>query len=737
MKKIVKLVAVFIGLMGVSVMGNALHAQEYINETFQLWTQNGSESVSPVTFVDGTQTIACVDGETRTFSYKQCVVNNAAVAANKTACTDGALLVRNSNNGIVTLPKLPNIGKIMIAREGKTPDKVCRFQLEVLQSDGVTWTLMEADTVTVTTGCAQWTYHYQSADSVQVRLKLAGNSATHLYWLYVEGLEGGSGIPLIPDKNIPLPDPSTVTLLPDKADTVAFETLVGVAGYGWDPTYRGILINWHRDFPNHVNNDSGGAYDVRDSSSRHDSQNDVRALQHFYWFKALHNNTPYFDYIIDQLLPTVKSKYAKPSLTKGWLYFVIERLRDYTDRPADKAYWENSMLYWASNTYSKIDPATGIFSSTDMGNCDCKDKTIYLDLAYRVDQQFESGAALVHAGTVFNHPEWVSAGYKQMKVAYNQAFVPKYGLFGRIVLLGRYGYTIDKNGVKSPLVDYGAFTGKLWDAQVKMGEVSEQIDAVMRAGIVTTDPEIKAFCDTVLAQMLTALPTAPIHDNLYKGFHVRMYVANDYTGALAGSLGTGTKEMRQASLLGTINLANRYIAPKWYSLEKEMYDVITNSAVQGMYLPNVEKNPTETINQYRRTLAGYTYQTRTNWTIYQGGGTAVAENWVSNESNSLALLGLMEYLTATYTLGYVNPLMSVATGITTPNTSSSWFVKYDNTLKITDKSCKQIRIYNDLGHVMQVNTQTDGLYDISQYPSGIYIITGVCDNGNKQGKFVK
>jgi len=276
---------------------------EYINDSFNGWTAAGTAGASN-TWASGSQTIKCVDNVVRTISYVNCVINptdNVSVGD----CPLGSVLIRNSNNGIITLPELPNVGKIIIAREGKTADKLAKLWLQAYEN-GV-WVPKEADSITATTGCQTYEYHYKSDVPVQLRLVLAGNSATRLYWLYVEGPNGGSGTWATQDNSIPMPDESTVTLLGDKTDRIAFETLVGVSSYGWDPKNKGIYINWHRQYPNRINNDSGGAFDQRDSVTRHDSQNDIRALQHYYWFKALHNNTPYFDRAIARILPTVKS----------------------------------------------------------------------------------------------------------------------------------------------------------------------------------------------------------------------------------------------------------------------------------------------------------------------------------------------------------------------------------------------------------------------------------------------
>lgn len=451
----------------------------------------------------------------------------------------------------------------------------------------------------------------------------------------------------------------------------------------------------------------------------------------------MHNNTPYFDRAIIRLLPTVKSKFAKPSSLKGWMYFVLQRLKTYTDNPNDVKFWDDAISYWANNVYNSIDKTEGVFYQTNMANCDCGYKTIYLDKAYRVDHQVESGAALVHAGTVYNRPEWVSAGYRQVLTAYEQAFSEEYGLFGRIYLMGNSGYRINADGTKT-YFDYSNFTNKLWDGQAKMGETSEEIDALLRAAEVTPDPIIKEKFIEIAIKMLDALRTLPIHDKIRGGYYQAMYIANGGEGNKAGEVVTSKKEMRQASLLGTFNLANRIIEDKnWKDLEREMFWLLTNTfydTPKGMFLPNVEKNPSETLNGYRKSLAGYTYQLASDWNIYVSSN--VAENWVSNESNSLALLGLLEFLKAKFIDGYQDEHIFSKTQFV-PN--NEFFVHINGNILKGPMQMNSVTIFDLVGKTVLKETNLNNTtYDISSLNKGLYIAQIVFNNGQKYTvKFIK
>ncbi|WP_169311976.1 InlB B-repeat-containing protein [Pseudopedobacter saltans] len=413
-------------------------------------------------------------------------------------------------------------------------------------------------------------------------------------------------------------------------EDIAIDVLDGVSSMGWDPANQGIYINWHRENFQQVNSESGGASDLRDEPTRHDTQNDIRALQHYYWWKWLNNGDTRYDLAIARLLPTVKSKFKTSSSEKGWMYYVFLRLYQYADSQAEKDFWEGVILQWAPKMINKIDPTYGVIYQNGLGNCDCGSKTIYLDKAYRVGHNVQMGAALVDAGTRFNKPDWVTKGYALTMKAYEQAFVESYGLFGRIYLISDDVYGTDK----------------LWDTQAKLGETSETIDALVRAASITGNQQIKTDFNMIATKMLNALRDQPVHDkSIYGGYFSAQYVGVNHDGKTGVS--DGNKEMRQGSLLGTFTLANRLIVPnnQWIDLENEMKRIVCRTSTDskpGMYLRN-SPAPDGDYNEYRKTIAGWTFDMNPNWSL--AGNIEGGKNWVSNESNSLCLLGIFQYLT--------------------------------------------------------------------------------------------
>ena len=328
----------------------------------------------------------------------------------------------------------------------------------------------------------------------------------------------------------------------------------------------------------------------------------------------------------------MKARWGHSHLEKGWVYYILLRLWQFTDDPKDKSYWEDDVKGWAEAQAKHIDPVAGIQHSQNLGNCDCGANTIRLGDAYRVDHAVESGAALVDAGSRFDRPDWVQAGLREVETAYRQTFSQKYHLFGRIYLFkdAKYG------------------ENKVWDAQARMGENSEEADALIRAGGVAKDPKIREFFWRTASQMLTTLRDLPIHDKEHGGFFNSFYTADNYNGKEAGTISGTDKESRQLSILGTYAIANRVMSPKnqWPDMEAEMLRVVTGSmpgpTAPGMFMPDTGKF-NKVVNGYPGNVAGYTYHLNGDFSLYMG-KTPGGENWVSNEANSLALLGLEEYV---------------------------------------------------------------------------------------------
>ena len=387
-------------------------------------------------------------------------------------------------------------------------------------------------------------------------------------------------------------------------DNVVFQTLADESTNGWDPQYKGILINWRRDDTAKVNC-SSATCDSRAHTTRHDSQNDLRDLENMYWYKYRHPGDTSQDQYIARLLPTVKSEWGSTTLDKGWVYFILLRLVQYS---GDGPYWTATAQHWAAAQYATIDPALGIHHgpvvvSTAKNAPSLKD-------AYRVDHDLELGAALADAGTRFNHPAWVTAGLKEVNVVTQEAYSTQYHLFNRI-------YVISDPKVGS---------NKIYDFQAKMGEQAEELEALIRAGVYTHDA---AFL-SLAKQMLDALQSLPIHDTTNGGFFFKMYLGNDGAGHTAGQVDTGSKEARQLHLLESVHLANAVFGNRWAALEAELTGLAITPG--KFFLP--------------APVPGFTYHQLPNWALYPCSSCSpqATENWDSAEADGIALESLQTVL---------------------------------------------------------------------------------------------
>jgi len=428
-----------------------------------------------------------------------------------------------------------------------------------------------------------------------------------------------------------------------QVDQLVSGILTGQNSYGWDPKYTGILINWRQDIPTQVNCGGANVCDTQPNSTRHDSINDIRDLQHLYWYEYRHPGDATFVPAINGIEATTRSEWGTSSLDKGWVYGIMLRLSQYGSTAAERAYWQNVITkYWAPTNYADLDPTYHVQINVNAANCDCGGDTIYLAQSYRVPYALEVGADLIDAGARYNHPEWIAAGYLSVQTIVNQVFVPAYGLTGRIFLIQDPNY---------PNQNY------LWDTESQPQDDSEMAEALVRAAsivgtsnLVNNASTISTYLYGVANQILTKMNAAPgLHDTTNGGYMESFYVAKNFDGTAAGTVANSYKEGRQLSLLGTAHLYDSFTnTTAFSSIESELLrlnyapDTPSVTGSDGMLLPNTVKGTPPTVNGYPANTMGDTFEEYPNFGLYYSSG--VYQNWISAEQNNLAMLGMQEWL---------------------------------------------------------------------------------------------
>src|SRR5437016_1493098 len=244
-------------------------------------------------------------------------------------------------------------------------------------------------------------------------------------------------------------------------DTMVKQTLDDITQYGWDSTTQGVHINWYRNNPSVQQN------------PHHDGQNDLRDYEVMVWYEARHPGDTSQQAAIARLLPTIKVEWGQSTLPKGWIYFLFQRLAQYS---GNAGYWTNTMENWAATVYRGIDPAVGVphgsvKDSTAANAPTCPD-------GYRVDQNIENGLALIDAGKRFGNQAWMQAGAREVSIIMQQAFVSKYHFFARIVC-----------------------QGKIWNWEAKAGEYGQEIDALLKVGVYTHNQTYLSVAEQMLDEI--------------------------------------------------------------------------------------------------------------------------------------------------------------------------------------------------------------------------------------------
>ncbi|GCF10982.1 hypothetical protein [Dictyobacter arantiisoli] len=385
-------------------------------------------------------------------------------------------------------------------------------------------------------------------------------------------------------------------------DVLSAEVLQDMNAHSWDGQHQTTLINWRKSDPAQVN--CGPEHcDQRGHSTRQDSANDLRLLENMYWYRARHPGDTSLDTFIARILPTVQRGWGHTILNKGWVYFELLRMRDYSGAIA---YWNQTLQGWATSEYQHLDHTLGI----QHGRIDTSAGAVKAPLqdGYRVDHALETGLALVDAGTRFQHPEWITAGKRDVAEVIKQAYNPQYHLFGRIYLIH------DRR--------FGA--NRLMDTQARMGETGQEIEALMRTGAYT---HTNAYL-SLAKDMLDGLEHSPLRDPVNGGFYFKIFLG-PYMGEKAGFVDKTIKEARQLHVLIAVHLANQVFHQRWLGLEQDLIHVAT----QRLFLP--------------APVPGFTYRIQLNGQLYPCPSCVAphVEDWVTSEADNIALEAMQTVLT--------------------------------------------------------------------------------------------
>lgn len=421
--------------------------------------------------------------------------------------------------------------------------------------------------------------------------------------------------PFNPNEGKPVPKPVTKHHTPTaqptpkgqrikNLDTLVTQVLNDMNAHSWDEQFHTTLINWRKSDVNQVNC-SPDHCDQRGHSTRHDNLNDLRILDNMYWYKTRHPGDTSMGPYIARMLPTVQREWGHTVLNKGWIYFTLLHMRDFSH---DTDYWNHTLIGWATSEYKLIDTQLGVQhggvdTSAGGGN-------VHLQDGYRVDHALETSLALVDAGTRFQHPEWVAAGNRGAEAVIKQAYSPRYHLFGRIYLIS----------------DPHFGRNKLLDTQARMGETGQELEALLRTGAYTHNQTYLSLAK----EMLDSLENSPLRDTTNGGFYFKLYLG-PYQGYNTGYVDKSMKETRQMHVLIAVHLANQLFNNRWADMEKDLIQ----AAIERLFLP--------------APVPGFSYRVLPDGNMYPCDSCTVApklEDWVTSEADNISVEAFQTVLSA-------------------------------------------------------------------------------------------
>jgi hypothetical protein len=406
------------------------------------------------------------------------------------------------------------------------------------------------------------------------------------------------------------------------SDAVIVAMLQNIKANGFDHNsginggMGGLWINWrYGTSPLQVNFQSSGQIDGSSvNSPRHDPLTDLRYLHNLWLYKTQHPGDKQFDGEIARYSAIVKHEYAPDSQglvhdDHGWVY---DELIAIADLSRDAAYQQAAFgmaAYYATTLY---DARVGTIYKTESDHPNGH---------YRVDLALEAGCALIQAGTLDNHPDWVADGRKTVAFVYSHAYVPAYH-----VLLFQMDNVLNASGSVNAdeAIDRVPYQHtKIEGGSVKMGEVAQEALSLLHVYLITKDQSFLDHATDLLGAFTDQNDPLGMWDTQHQGyFAAAVFPGSDAAHAGTPKVQTKAKESgRQFQMLEAFHLADALAHGRFQMTENALFDV---ALTKGYYAPG----------------HGVLYETTANWQPLAIKHSSAHQDWVTTEAMGIMLEGL-------------------------------------------------------------------------------------------------
>ncbi len=406
------------------------------------------------------------------------------------------------------------------------------------------------------------------------------------------------------------------------AGTVILAMLQNIKANGFDDNpgvnggLGGLWINWrYGTTPLQVNfNGSGQPDGPGVNPPRHDPLTDLRYLHNLWLYKNQHPGDNQFDGEIARYSLIVKHEYTPDSQglvsdDHGWVYDELIAIADLSHDPAYQQAAFGMATYYATALYH---PGAGTIYKVESDHPNGH---------YRVDLALEAGCALIQAGTLDHHPDWVADGRKTVAFVYAHAYVPTYHvlLFQMDDVLNGDGSVNADEAIDRVPYQHTRIEG----GSVKMGEVAQEALSLLHVYLVTKDQSFLDRATDLLGAFTDQNDPLGMWDTPHQGY----FAAAIFPGPDAAHAGTprvqaNAKESgRQFQMIEAFHLADVLAHGRFQATEGAL---LTVALSKGYFAPG----------------HGVLYETTADWQPLAIKHSSARQDWVTTEAMGIMLEGL-------------------------------------------------------------------------------------------------
>src|SRR5579859_5015895 len=427
------------------------------------------------------------------------------------------------------------------------------------------------------------------------------------------------------------PTPTATTTQPAASsgaiNTMIVDMLHNIQQNGFDKNASinnglgGLWINWrYGTNPLQVNLNGSGNPDGPGVKLRHDELTDLRYVHALWMYKNQNPGDTQFDSELTKYTAIVKREFAGTHNERGWVY---DELIDIYNLSQDSFYSQTacSLAQYYFTTF--YDAKAGlIYKASSANNANGTGSgAAGSQQPQRVDLALEIGCALVHAGVLFNQPDWKAAGEKSIQQLYATAYIAQYHEF---VYLTTNILLPDGTANPNPSIYNGMSASlgyNLVGGQVRMGAVAQEILSLLHVYSITHDATYLNLSTDLLDPLTIDHNTLGLWDTQQQGyFNAAVFPGADVQHAGTPKISGNTKESgRQLQMLEAFRVANVYSNNRYQSMQ----DALQQVAIQHAYYPQGH---------------GVVYEVTNDWKILVRNGKPF--DWVTTEAMGIAFEGL-------------------------------------------------------------------------------------------------